>query len=410
MKRLALLLALLLLLAPQVAYASGDITVSSSTAQADFPQSITFTLEAKSTAEITQVSLRYQVKYRSCANVTAVAIPDFRPGRQVKATWLWDMRQSGGLPEGTEVQYQWTIQDAAGGSLETAPATLTFNDNRYHWSSLPQGQVTIFWYAGGPSFADALMSSANQAQDMLARDTGARLDSPVRIYIYGSFDDLRGAMVYSQEWTGGVTFTEFNTIVIGISPDNLDWGEGALAHELTHAVVGQLTFNCYGATLPRWLDEGLAMYAEGSLGADYKSRLNRAVSQNSLISVRSLSSAFPADPQQAVLSYAESYSLVSYLIASYGEAKMLRLLEVFKEGTSYDDALRQVYGLDSTGLDNAWRASLGLGPRPATETPPSSVQPSPTLPLELIILAIIAVAVIAFLVRRRLTGGGAAKR
>ena len=105
MKRLALLLVLLLLLLPRFAYAGGGITVVSTAVKADFPQSIAFSLEARSTAEITQVALRYRVKHESCVSVTAVAIPEFRPGREVKATWEWDMRQSGGLPSGTEVQY-----------------------------------------------------------------------------------------------------------------------------------------------------------------------------------------------------------------------------------------------------------------------------------------------------------------
>ena len=414
MKRLALLLALLLLLAPQFVYADGGITVLSSTARADFPQSIAFTLEARSKADITQVVLRYQVKHQSCVDVTALATPDFRPGREVKATWEWDMRQSGGLPPGTEVQYQWTVQDAAGDRLETAAASLIFKDDRYQWRSLEQGQVIIFWYEGDRSFAEALLGSAQQALTMLDRDTGARLRNPARIYVYGSFDDLRGALVYAQEWTGGLTFTQFSTIAIGINPRNLDWGKGALAHELSHLVVGQITFNCYGATLPRWLDEGLAMYAEGDLGVDYQLPLRQAVARDRLISVRSLSSSFPADPEQALLSYAESHSLVSYLIAGYGQARMLRLLEVFKEGSSYDDALRQVYGLDSLGLDNAWRAGLGLGPRPAVETPPPSPQPSPTLPVVWIILgvvlawtvvAVIVVAVVGLRIRRRLAKG-----
>ena len=35
-------------------------------------------------------------------------------------------------------------------------------------------------------------------------------------------------------------------------------------HELAHLLVEEVTFNCFGG-LPTWLDEGLAVYAEGSL-------------------------------------------------------------------------------------------------------------------------------------------------
>lgn len=38
---------------------------------------------------------------------------------------------------------------------------------------------------------------------------------------------------------------------------------------------------------------------------------------------------------------------------------MVRLLQVFHQGSTYDDALKQVYGFDQDGLDIVWRQSLG---------------------------------------------------
>jgi len=103
----------------------------------------------------------------------------------------------------------------------------------------------------------------------------------------------------------------------------------------------------------------------GDLRVNLRSVLNQAISEDSLISVRSLCSSFPADPKEARLSYAQSYSLVDFLIRNYGKDKMLQLLSVFKEGSSYDGALLEVYDFDMDGLDNLWRQSLGLAPRPA---------------------------------------------
>ena len=52
-----------------------------------------------------------------------------------------------------------------------------------------------------------------------------------------------------------------------------------------------------------------------------------------------------------------------YLLTEYGNEKMNDLFRAFKEGSSVDDALLEVYGLDRDALDNAWRDSVGLGPR-----------------------------------------------
>jgi hypothetical protein len=164
-------------------------------------------------------------------------------------------------------------------------------------------------------------------------------------------------MVFSQEWTGGVAFTDFGIIAISIAPSQLAWGKGALVHELTHLVVHQATFSPYGQ-LPVWLDEGLATYSEGELDPDLRSSLNGAISEGTLISVRTLCSPFSAYADKARLSYAESYSLVKYLLDNYGQDKMLDLLTILKRGSTYDEALTEVYGFDIDGLDAGWRATL----------------------------------------------------
>ena len=145
------------------------------------------------------------------------------------------------------------------------------------------------------------MAAAQQALARLAEDTGAYLEKPVKIYIYANAQDLQGAMIYPQEWTGGVTFTRYGIIAIGIAPTNLDWGKRAIAHELTHLVIHQMTFNPYN-DLPTWLDEGLAMYTEGQLEPEFATYLKKAIAENSLISVRSLSSPFSAYAEE-VLSF-----------------------------------------------------------------------------------------------------------
>ncbi|MCX5999986.1 MAG: peptidase MA family metallohydrolase [Chloroflexi bacterium] len=204
------------------------------------------------------------------------------------------------------------------------------------------------------------MTAAQQALQRLQTDTGASPQRSVRIYIYGTTAQLQGALLFAQEWTGGVTFRDFDVICIGVAPSQLDWGEGAVAHELTHWIVGQVTYNDYGAGLPVWLDEGLARYNEGAMTQADQALLNRAASNGSLISVRSLSSPFSAITDEAYLSYAESSSIVGFLIQTYGKGKMLQLLDVFRQGSGYDEALQQVYGFDQDGLDARWRQSLGV--------------------------------------------------
>ena len=102
------------------------------------------------------------------------------------------------------------------------------------------------------------------------------------------------------------------------------------------------------------------MYAEGEMEARYIKYLEQGIAGNSLISVRSLASPFSAFAEQTYLAYAESYSLVEFLISSFGQDKMYELLSIFKQGSSYDGALMGVYGFDMDGLDSLWRNWIAL--------------------------------------------------
>jgi len=355
-------LALILLLIPLPLKADSGISVLHSSAETNFPSELIFNFEADSSANITDVRLHYQVDKMSYTQVTSEGWPDFTPATRIETSWIWDMRKAS-LPPGAAVTYWWTAEDTAGNKLETPPTLVCFDDLRYPWQSLTSDGLTLLWYEGNDSFAGELMDACKQGLDRLKpichseAGSAAAAPMPITIYVYASMADLRGAMIFPQEWTGGAAFTDFGIIVIGIPPDQVDWGKRSLVHELTHVVVHQATFGPYAA-LPVWLDEGLAMYNEGQLEPFFQSWLNNAVAEDELISVASLCSPFSAEPEKAYVSYAESYSLVEYLTDSYGQGKILELLGLFKQGQTCDLALTQVYGLDTDGLDSRWRETL----------------------------------------------------
>ena len=361
-KRIGLIISVFLLcLSPSLVVAGAGITVIGSEVNVDFPSKAVFTLKAESSATVVDVRLCYQVDKMNYAEVVSEGWADFTQGSRIEANWVWDMTNAS-LPPGAEVTYWWMIEDAAGNKLETSPEVMRFDDNRYTWQSLTStlpggGELTLFWYQGSESFARALVNACQEGLARLTQDIGTYPGRTIKIYVYASTSDLQGAMIFPQEWSGGVAFTEFSVIAIGIPPSELNWGKKALVHELAHLVVHQVTFSPY-ERLPVWLDEGLAMHSEGELDPALRSYLEKAISEDELISVRSLCSPFSAYSEKARLSYAQSYSLVEYLLDNYGQDKMLDLLTLLEQGNTYDEALMAVYGFDIDGLDARWRASL----------------------------------------------------
>ena len=191
---------------------------------------------------------------------------------------------------------------------------------------------------------------------------GRNLTAPIKVFVYKSAEDLRSAVIFPQAWTGGLAFTSHNILLITVDPAEFNTDISGMIHELAHLLVSELTFNCFG-DLPTWLEEGLAMYAEGDLTDHQRVSLEDAIARDGLISLRSLNSSFPADHSGAHLSYVQSWSLVNYLITAYGWPKMQSLLDVFAEGATYEQAIKRVYRMDLDGLQAAWLQSLGIRSR-----------------------------------------------
>ena len=379
MKKLIILFPILLTLFTVVpCHAQAEEAISASyTHDIEFPTALTFSLNAESSQEISRIILRYRINMITTARVTNLVDLEFDRAEAVETSWTWDMRKYS-LPPGAEVLYSWRIEDEAGNELETEWEVVRFDDDRHSWSGLADNNLTLYWYWGPPSFSGQLMETAQETLERLGSDTGAYLDQPVKIYVYASSKDLRSAMVYPQEWLGGIAFTQFGIVAIGVAPEDITWGKRVMTHELAHLVTYQMTFNPY-SDIPTWLDEGISMYAEGELEPVFEALLDAAVSDDELISVQTLSSNFPADPDEARLSYAESYSLVNFLVDDYGREKMQSLLHIFKQGSGYDSALEEVYGFDMAELDDLWRVSLGLEPRqaPPVTDPVGATTPTP---------------------------------
>jgi hypothetical protein len=366
---------------PAVAAAQGSIRVTSQKVDAVFRDYITFNISVDGDNKITAARLFYNVAGQIA---TARGDAKFDPATHVDASFTINQTKDY-MPPGTELQYWWQITDETGQSLKTDKQTLVYMDDRHPWQKLSNDRLTLYWYDGGQSLGQALFDQANKTLDQIEADTGVKVKMPIKIFIYGSYSDLHDAIaVGSQEWTGGQAFTDQGVVVIGVSPDNLGYGLIATPHELTHLVIHQATKNPFG-DIPTWLDEGLAVYFSGELdasGMGYNDRglVAAAAKDGQLMTLQTLSSSFPADPNQTTLAYAESGVVVEFIIKHYGKDAMFKLLNVFAQGSTYDDALKQALGVDMHGLDNVWRQSLGAPPLPNSvgqATPPTGAQATP---------------------------------
>jgi hypothetical protein len=380
MRRLLLMLVLLGGLSVGVAEAQGQIEVTAEEVVNSFPEEVVFRLSAHSEAGITAVTLRYEIMPDG---VAAYGQPEFTPGERVQVDFRLKSNDPplSYLAPGTVIEYYWEIEDGIGSKLTTETATFFYDDLRFSWDSLSQGSVTVRWYSGGDSDAESALQVARTTIDDMSALLGAEIDYPVKVWIYDSYEDMLPALVRRSE------AHEQAVVVAGmrVSSDTVlllsDGGGDILRHELAHIVTHVAGEGPYGS-LPAWLDEGTAMYAQSEPDSVFTSALENGIRRDSLFSVRSMT-APTGDPGRVGLFYGQAWSLVQHVVETYGAEKFAELFATFKEGSTPDKALLAVYGFDQEGLEDEWRASQGLSPRQrasptATVTPEGTQTPSPT--------------------------------
>jgi hypothetical protein len=378
MRRILTLLTFILnlnLFVVQPVFAAPQADVTNDQATINFPTTVTFSANIKADANITSVVLEYGTEQLTCGEVIAKAFPQFTPAKSVDVEWTWDMRQSGSLPPGATIWWQWRYTDETGKETISNQQTVKWLDPDHNWKTISTDNLNLHWYSGDQVFAQDLLNAAKGGLEFNKTNSGLTAEAPIDLYIYANTIELGDAILYEPSWTGGQAFPDHNIVIIGISEDDLEWGRDAIVHEETHVLVGHLTFSCLGG-VPTWLNEGLAVYSEGDLDDLSQEQLDGAIRDNTLLSVRSLSAGFSEIADKANLSYSQSYSIVKFLIETYGQDKMTELLTALRDGATIDDALMSVYGFDVEGLEDAWRQAIGAQARSTSAQ--ATAQPTPT--------------------------------
>lgn len=341
------------------ARAADAITVSENSATNKFPTGVEVRLSASSSSTIEKVELLYTL---AASKTEQLTLPKFTPADSVQLTATAPLGNDY-VPAGIDITYHWRIEDASGAVLETKPQIILWKDTRFSWTSVSSDYVTIYSYKASTNFQKYMLDVANVYAVKEMKLYGLTTMIPVKIWIYNSKADFQGTFApNSQEWAAGSALPAFQLVQEYIADGDKSEANRLIPHELSHQLLHQATDNPFGI-LPLWLDEGLAVNNENVDHARYDAVVSDAKQKGSLVSIKALISEFPIDASQATLAYAESYSIVRFMRASYGDAKLLDFIHAFKAEMTIDDALKSAYGFDQDGLQQAWLASLKTSDR-----------------------------------------------
>lgn len=333
--------------------ASAEIEVRSQPVpQNVFPDGVRFTIFLASNADITRVRLFYRVlPYGPLANVNAQC----SQGATVSCTANLT-KTVAYMPPGTDFIYYWEVEDAAGQRLTTPQGTYTYEDIRFSWQAAKEGNVTVNFYFGDDQTVQSVMRVARETIDKFTKLEGTQADFPVKIWVYQLARDLQPAASSRPGDEGHLLgqLSASDTVLVSRDTDFLN----VVRHEVTHAVTARATRGHIGE-LPTWINEGLSTYSQSQLLPGEQQAFDIAVRSNRVLPITSLQASTRSSAVS--LFYAQSGSIVKYLIDAQGEAKFAQFIAAHANDTT-NNALQKVYGFDLLGLEDKWRASLGLPP------------------------------------------------
>ena len=351
-------------------------SIVSTTQQINFPADISFSALVENGDQLSEAILFYrvlpegpitrQVAEISSGDVTrlSASIPTVGMG-----TWI---------PAGSTIEWHWRLTDRNGVSLDTDHELFQYDDPRYEWVPIEDERLVLFYYGDNRGTAERLHREGSDVIDQMSALLGVELDFQARVYMWANPADADGVeRVESQGFeeqviTGGTRVLA--DLVHMFQPTT--W---VVRHELTH-ILTKIAGEGGIGNIPAWLDEGTATYSETDWRARRGAALNFAIETDQLFSVRGLTSS-ANEPGRVDIFYGQSGDIVTYLITTFGEESFADLFSVFKRGSTVDNALEEVYGLDRDSLTNAYRSFVGLEDLAVAEDRSTVIEDEPIDPI-----------------------------
>jgi hypothetical protein len=385
----------------RIAWGQQDFAVKAQDAAPHFPETIDFTLNATGfTAE--RAELNFSVLGESTTSGLTADLNE--PTDTVETSVTLDLRTSY-IPPGAQVTYYWKLTSPDGKTVDTPAKTFEMEDEGYNWRTLTDDKqrVRVHWYRGSSGFGHELLTAASDALNRLESQVSAGLPRRAEIWIYKDGEDLFDALpLHQPEWVGGQAYPDKGVILAAIADDEYADLEikRTIPHEISHLVLYHAAKNPYNVP-PAWLDEGLAVHNQDTPIPGSEESLQEAAEGGWLVPIKALSGSFGADEEAALLAYAESGSVVDFILSDprYGHEKLAATVAAFKDGVTYDDALKAGLGITVDQLNEQWLDSLPYKVAPPGSAPRPVTQPN-RLPgwLEPLMYVAVGIFVVLFLV------------
>jgi hypothetical protein len=206
----------------------------------------------------------------------------------------------------------------------------------------------IIYFKQVPSdFIDSVENAAENYYIDITRDLGFTRDASwvnenrVKIYIYNDKDDYV-AGGGGKSWSHGTAFCDLREI--RTFPSAHGFFDSTLPHELGHIIFRE--YIGPNITIPTWFEEGVAMFQEKGKRWGAHKVVKNAIEEKKFLTLMELFKVRlynHTEKQLVELFYAESASVVYYIIEELGQHRFLRFCQRLRESEAFRNALPGAY-------------------------------------------------------------------
>ena len=247
--------------------------------------------------------------------------------------------------------------------------TIPVTSSAQTWQEKTSTHFRVF-YQQNPAFAAAVLEYAEAYHSQIRLDLGLThvvqrdqvpwlWDRRCQIYLYPNRQAYRQA-TGAPAWSSG--FVNYPRRMVYSHLEVSSFLEQTLPHELAHIMFREFV-GFDNNRIPRWLDEGVAQYAELNRRAEAWGVMQQGLAQGIYIPLGQLNALHVghASGGTAHVFYTQAVTLVHFFLAAYGPRRFIDFCSNLRDGYNVERALSFATGgsiASLSALEDAWRTFL----------------------------------------------------
>lgn len=239
---------------------------------------------------------------------------------------------------------------------------IVFADNP-DWQVLKSTHFLVYYKSASEKSLNQLTQKAEECYNSITEDLGFNRfnfwtwDNRAKIYLFDNQVEYRKE-THAADWSAGEADVTSKTIMTFVTAAG--FLDNILPHEMAHIIFNEMV-GFDNPAIPLWLQEGVAGYQQGNISS-VKAGLADKLRQGNFIYLDELGRTAVSgseDRAKVALFYAESYSLVKYLISEFGKDRFVFFCQNLRDSKNLASALSKTYPFaNMADFESAWKAYI----------------------------------------------------